>query len=544
MKKIIFVILALFCSGFGQTKTLDRKYVPILIKGSQIPRVNLLIQEWKAYRFQADQNSWTLVPFQVDEVDSEGKYNKEKDGIIDTNDELLIMPEDLGDRAAVGDWLNDAGTRKEQRIELAFIDAQTIDKKGWLYLYRNVSSDQVPIGFHSYVSAPTGTAADTAKTFSYTIGHNRDGWIDFVSFPVAPKKNMVDRLKLRFAGETMTAGLGKYVCSEDTLNNGSSSYHPGLVRAFHDQRTLFTIPKLWPKPINADYQLEYYPYSFRIGVSGIKVDPLLLALAGLKSIRQSLDLSAQAAGGKFYSPSNLEGVAIDGSTDNVATAISQTSGAQWLLASGPWGTVLMILELPQINKSITKVYYRDDQAGGTADGSSDTGDKASYGDMGLWVYTLASALVTDRINIDFNCYFINEPDHDAQFAQEIFAWDQNTPTLEYREQTFVATRVGQEFSTPDKFSLMPGYPNPFNPEQSVWQAQLQAPGWNADFEAVVYNLLGQRIAVLTAASGVTKTIEIRWNGRDLSGLLAPAGLYFLRVQVDNRSFLQRIVVTR
>jgi hypothetical protein len=547
MKKTLLFLLALAGLGIGQTKTMDRKYVPIVIKGSQIPRVNLLIREWTAFCFHTDQNIWTRVPFQVDEVCSaHGKYNHEdgQDGIISAQDELLIMPEDLGDRAPADQWLDDPNSKKETRIELSFIDPRSAEKKGWLYLYKNISTDQAPSGYHRYVAAPAGTAADTAKTNSYTIGHNKDGWIDFVSFAAAPHKDVVDRLKLRFAGETLYGSLGKYVCSEDTLNNGSSSYHPGIVRAFHDQRTLFALPKLWPSAFNADYQIEYFPSSFRIGAFNVNIDKLALAMFGLKSLRQSLDLSAEAAGGKFYSSANPDGVLIDGTTDVITTALTQTSGAQWVLASGSWGTILMILDLPQIKNSITKVYYRDNAAGGTMDGSLDSGDLVSYGDMGLWVYTLASALVTDRINIDFACYFINEPDHNAVFAQQVFDWNQQAPVLAYLEQTYSATGVRSSDETPDDFTLAAGYPNPFNPLQSMWQAVLHTPGLEAQCDAAVYNVLGQAVAVLGPFTATARSTLLTWDGRMTSGLMAPAGLYFIQVHSNGHRFLQRIMVAR
>lgn len=542
MKKALLAVLLLSALSHSQVKTMDRRYVPISITGVQIPRIDLVIKEWSAYRYHRTSGTWTLVPWQVDEVDNDKKYNKEKDGLLDANDEILCMPEDLGDQAQAAEWLEDFQARKEQRIELTFTEPNDGQKKGWLYLYRNVSTDQAPPSYHQrYSSAPAGTAADTARTRAYTIGHNRDGWIDFVSLSISPNTDLVDRLKLRFSGDTPFGGMGKYTCSEDTLNNGSSSYHFGLIRAFHDQRTLFSIPKLWSKPVNADYQLEYYPYSYRIGVAGIRVDPLLLAVAGLKSIRQSLDLSPNAAGGSFYSVSNPGGVSIDGKTDNISTTLSTTDKAQWLLASGSWGTIMMILELPQIKNSVTKIYYRDNQQGGTADGSLDTGDQSSYCDMGLWSYTLASALVTDRLNIDFNCYFIDEPNQNALFGAQLFQWNQTEPTLTYAEQSYVQTGVLEHNEQPLDYQLQPGYPNPFNARSTLWQTSLLNAQAAADVEAVVYNLLGQKIAQLPA-QGRAQGVTWRWDGRDAVGRRVGAGLYLVQIRAQERVWTQRVLV--
>jgi len=542
MKKMLIGVLLLMVTSQAQIKTMERRYVPILLHGSQIPRIDLAWKEWTAFRYDRAAGSWRIVPWQVDEVDSNNKYNKEKDGVIDANDEILCMPEDLGDQAMAFEWLEDPQARQQPRIELTFTEENDSRKKGWLYLYRHVSTDQAPLSYHQrYSPALAGTAADTTRTLAYTIGHNRDGWIDFVSLSLSPHTDLVDRLKLRFSGETVFGGLGKYTCSEDTLNNGSSSYHTGLIRAFHDQRTLFSLPKIWPKPINTDYQLEYYPYSFRIGVAGIKVDPLLLAVAGLKSIRQSLDLSAQAAGGKFYSASNPGGVPIDGNIDNINTTLSTTDKAQWLLASGAWGTVVMVVELPQIKNSVIKVYYRDSGSGGTADGSPDTGDQSSYSDMGLWAYTLASALVTDRLNIDFNCYFIDSPNQDAAFGARLYQWNQTAPVINYAEQLFVPTTVMQQADQPALFHLQAGYPNPFNPAASLWQTTMEDVRGVTGFEAVVYNLLGQKIADLPALMG-GRNVSWQWDGRDLSGRRVSAGMYVVRIRRQNQHWQQQVLV--
>ncbi len=542
MKKMLIGILLLMGTSQAQIKTMERRYVPILLHGSQIPRLDLVIKEWTAFRYDRAAASWRIVPWQVDEVDSNNKYNKEKDGVIDANDEILCMPEDLGDQAMPSEWLEDPQARQQPRIELTFTEENDSRKKGWLYLYRHVSTNQAPLSYHQrYSPAPAGTAADTTRTLAYTIGHNRDGWIDFVSLSLSPHTDLVDRLKLRFSGETFWGGIGKYTCSEDTLNNGSSTYHRGLIRAFHDQRTLFSFPKLWPKPVNADYQLEYFPYSFRIGVAGIKVEPGLMALAGLKSIRQSLDLSPLVSGGTFYSVANPDGVTIDGNGDNVKTDLAATDQAQWLLASGPWGSIMMIVELPQIQSAVNKIYYRDNSQGGTTDGSPDSGDLLSFGDMGLWAYTLKSALVTDRLNIDFSCYFIDSPNQDAEFGARLYQWNRTAPVMNFAEQVFIPTTVVQQADQPARFHLQAGYPNPFNPAASQWQTTMEHVHGATGFEAAVYNLLGQKIADLPALVGARHVVW-QWDGRDLFGRRVSAGVYLVHIRRHEQIWQQQVLV--
>ncbi|NLP12511.1 T9SS type A sorting domain-containing protein [bacterium] len=546
MKKII--LLAGMLSGlcFSQTKTMDRRFVPIIISGSQFPRADLRISEWAAFRFDAQRQRWTAVPFQVDEVDivnGQRKYNhvQARNDLIDPVDEMLVMPEDLGDRAAIDQWLDGHRSRREFRIELTFFDPMEPDKKAWLYLYHTATAPAVS-GYHRYSPAPAGTAADTAQARSFRIGRTHDGWIDYISLAAAPEKNLVDRLKLRLSGKSFLPGLGRYTCNEDTLNNGGSTYHSGCVRALHDQRPSVSFPVVGA--LKADHQWEYYPYSFRIGASGIAVQERILQLIGLNSIRQSLDLSLHAVGGCFYSEVNSGGVPIDGNPETIEGKLKHSDGAQWLMASGSWGTIEMIVECPKIRNATVSLYYYDSQAGGTLDGSLDTGDKRSIGDMGLWVHTKKNNLSTDRLSIDFTCYLIDEPNHNAAFGRRLFQWDQNDVMLEYQEQSDSADLADANRSASDGWVLQPGAPNPFHPQHSTWRTVLHTPAEELGVEARLYNLLGQCVAVLTPHAADKGSKLFSWEGLGSSGVEAPEGVYVLRIQGPEQTFSQRFLLSR
>ncbi|HPI72908.1 MAG TPA: hypothetical protein PK843_19350 [bacterium] len=546
MKKIILLAGVLFGLCFGQTKTMDRRFVPIILSGSQFPRTDLRISEWAAFRFDVQSRRWTAVPFQVEEVDivnGRRKYNhvQARNDRIDPVDEMIIMPEDLGDRAAIDQWLAEPQSRYDSRIELTFSDPTAPDNKGWLYLYPAADAPAVS-GYHHYSPAPAGTAADTVRTRSYRIGRTPNGWIDYISFAAAPEKNLVDRLKLRLSGKSFLPGLRRYTINEDTLNNGSSTYHWGVVRALHDQRPSVSFPVVGA--LKADHQWEYYPYSFRIGASGIAVQESILQLIGLNSIRQSLDLSLHAVGGRFYSAANTGGVPIDGNPENIAAKLQQTDGAQWLMASGPWGTIEMIVESPKIRNATVSLYYHDNLAGGTLDGSIDTGDQRSLGDMGLWVHTKKNNLSTDRLSIDFTCYLINEPNHNAAFGNRLFQWDQNDVMLEYQEQTHSTRLDDPDGCSSDGWVLQPGAPNPFNPQRSTWQAMLQAPAAGPQPEAGIHNLLGQCVVVLAPQAADNGSWRFRWTGLAATGAQAPDGLYILRIQGPEQTFSQRFLLSR
>ncbi len=522
-----------------QYKTLQRRYVPIILKGYQMVVDRMRTDEWKAFRYQADTNTWHLIPFQVDEVDAKGKYNKENDGIIDTNDEMLFMPGDLGDRAGPSRWLSDANAQRAERLELAFTDP--VDgTQAWAYLYRNVSVDQQVSGYLDYTPSPDGSAADTARSIAYNIGHTRAGWIDFISLSLAPGTNLVDRLKLRLAGETFFNNVGAYVFTEDTLNEDKATYHPGVIRAFHDEENLLSVPQLWPTPLNVDYKLHYFPYSFRIGVNDAQLQsPLLLAMAGLKTFRQSLDLSEAARGMLFYSEKNTTGVLIDGSPDDVDRALAQSAGTHWVMASGDLGTILMMLEMPEIPGSTTELYYLDQLTSQPLDGTLDTGDGHSFGDMGLWVH--GDVLATDRITMNFTIYLIDQPNLNADFAARLFAWQQQPLTVEMTKQDYPATGVKDGASAPERFRLFTAYPNPAARGSKVNFAIESAS--RGSFRFAIYNTIGQSVFAKTIRLRPGQQQVLTWNGRDeFSVQPVPAGIYFYRLLGNGTSTVRKLLV--
>lgn len=526
----------------AQEKSLLRRYVPIVVQGSAVPSVTIIFADWRAYRYEASSGSWQLVAFQVDEKDlnrfGELRYNHEKQGIVDGNDELVFMPEDLGDRAPVDVWLADTTAHGHPRYEFEFQESADPARKGWVYLFH---STETPPGYMSHLAAPAATAADTVISPIYRIGHNRDGWIDFVSLQPAPKTDLIDRFKLRIAGETTFGNIGKYAFIEDTLNNGRSSYYGGLIRSFHTMRSDLLVPQIQPTAFDVDYDLHYMPYSIHFGVNDKQLDnPYYLVLAGARLIRQSLDLNANAAGMIFYSEKNLNGFPVDGAADAANLALSSGPGAHWVMASGPQGTLFMVMEMPDIKNTVTQLYYRDNRSGGTNDGTTDSGDGQSFGDMGLTVS--GNVLVTNRVTLKFSLFLLPERSRDATFADTLFSWVSSPLNVTAYEQADPGTGVERQPQIVDSFWLEPLYPNPFRAGEATAQLRLHLPESPVFFEVRMVNILGQPVARWSGfASG---TQQLRWQGRDDSGRPLAQGMYQVIVESGGRRQSQKMLLLR
>ena len=81
-------------------------------------------------------------------------------------------------------------------------------------------------------------------------------------------------------------------------------------------------------------------------------------------------------------------------------------------------------------------------------------------------------------------------------------------------------------TTPDQFELGQNYPNPFNPETVI---PFTLAG-SAEVEIAVYDLIGQRVQVLTQGVLAAGHHHVRWDGRDNTGQNTASGAYLIRMR--------------
>ncbi len=82
---------------------------------------------------------------------------------------------------------------------------------------------------------------------------------------------------------------------------------------------------------------------------------------------------------------------------------------------------------------------------------------------------------------------------------------------------------------PRHFTLKQNYPNPFNGETTIAFSL----GRKGQIRAVVYNLLGQEVAVLADREFGPGEHTLRWDGSDSSGEEAASGIYLFKITTDD-----------
>jgi len=91
---------------------------------------------------------------------------------------------------------------------------------------------------------------------------------------------------------------------------------------------------------------------------------------------------------------------------------------------------------------------------------------------------------------------------------------------------------------PRAFSLAQNYPNPFNSETAI---TFELPH-SGEVELAVYNLAGQRVAVLAQGRREAGTYALRWDGRDDRGQELASGVFLYQLRAGERTESRKLVL--
>jgi aminopeptidase N len=139
---------------------------------------------------------------------------------------------------------------------------------------------------------------------------------------------------------------------------------------------------------------------------------------------------------------------------------------------------------------------------------------------GFQEYQFAAAKRIDRVLID--------PDH----------W-----VLKTLQQTDFSAISADGTTVPQNFTLYPIYPNPFVVGEKPLTVNFLLRR-TENVRVAVFNALGQETAALMENRLPPDNYEISWDGRTGSGEIAPAGIYFIRLQTATEQAVRKFVVVQ
>lgn len=121
----------------------------------------------------------------------------------------------------------------------------------------------------------------------------------------------------------------------------------------------------------------------------------------------------------------------------------------------------------------------------------------------------------------------------------IVALDFSRATKIYKFQK-AATSVKELDQRAKSFSLLPNYPNPFNPSTNI-PYQLET---ETDYKLAIYDMTGRRVRLLESGHKTPGAYSSVWNGRNDNGELVGSGVYAIRLKSGNREMIRTVTLLK
>jgi len=345
--------------------TWTRTREPVIVFGDQLSQfAGAALDDLFVYAYSG--GSWTLVPFQFDEVDANGVYTVE-DGLLDANDELVLMAMDLGDQADLSKWIPDADSQTHPRYQLQVTNSLNPSERGWIYVYRSATlAPSPPAG---YVEWDAGNNQIVAGT--YIMGFTPQDHVGVASLELNGSGiDALDRNKIRL---NVTCWIGTFhfqitLTEEDLpasdptpdiegpvrLGGGNTDSSTWAYHSLYHLRTVVDLAGLEPPDLCTSIDINWLRFS------SDWLDPTATGMAPAT----------------YYDSNTPGGVPVDGIPD----AVPQTPPTGWHQTSGALGSTVQVVDVLPGGSSVWN-FYRDDQTLNP----EDTGDQLSFGDAGFGV---------------------------------------------------------------------------------------------------------------------------------------------------------------
>jgi hypothetical protein len=110
----------------------------------------------------------------------------------------------------------------------------------------------------------------------------------------------------------------------------------------------------------------------------------------------------------------------------------------------------------------------------------------------------------------------------------------------YDDFTWITTGIDDNDILPQNYSLAQNYPNPFNPSTNL-EFSMKNTG---HVLITIYNLLGQKVCVVTDAEFPAGKHTVEWDGTDYDGQKVTSGIYLYRMEAGDFSDAKKMIVLK
>jgi len=412
---------------------------PVVVSGSLIIGLTgAPINQVYVYAYDANQNNWRPIPFQIDEKDNTSDYwLANPNGDFDGNDELVFMAKDMGDQTPDGSfWIDDTSSKKYERLEIIVTD--TLDNSmAYAYVYRsNNLLTLAPESYVEYVAAHPDSAveSDSVIAKTYIENHKKGGIPTDWKLLDGNGEDILDRQKVRLGFKlfgVFDSEISETVLEREATTTATLQVKIGKVRIIRDLLWHVTFPGI--DPFDFNLPLMFYSYSVESGGVSRSID------AGdyVYHIRQSFDLNSAASGMRLYNAYNPNGILINGSggNDGIVDTIDDPPAINWWLVTGDQGSFVIVFRMSMIGDT-RKIYYWDNSQVNT----DDTGDQMSWGDTGINISSNPGSYIAGNIQFAYTGYYLG-PNKSPSLGDSL-ATNFNSPLkIQYQANAFVPVEL-------------------------------------------------------------------------------------------------------
>ncbi|MBC8147184.1 MAG: T9SS type A sorting domain-containing protein, partial [Bacteroidetes bacterium] len=381
----------------------------------------------------------------------------------------------------------------------------------FIYLYySNTIEDTVSTSYISY-----NNEEDAIITEDYKVGFDDEKlfWDEFrLKEGIDFSNDLLDREKMRINGTIWP--MPEYSLSENDLLPIDYWVESGKIRVMRkvqNEVTVYGVTQI------TETEKHFYHSFLQVPAFTISIDEI----AGITMLRNSYDLSSESVG-TIISTSNNESILVDGNPDtDVQTDIESVEMSNfWIKMAFENKSLVTVGDYSGISDDFL-LYYYDNISGGTNDGTEDTGDMVSYGDIGMRFNNPNTGEHIKRTNI----YASIEDDLSGITCQSYF---DNYFVCEINEEVYAPLGISNNNVCLSSNISLSNYPNPFNPSTTI---KFYLP-INSFVNLSIFNIKGQKIKQLINEETPKGNKSVVWNGIDETGNSVSSGIYLYHIQTD------------
>lgn len=358
-------------------------YEAVAVSGSQVSaHIGADVNDLFVYAYHAATETWSIVPFQVDEVDASGYYTMSDEiPTFDANDEIAFMVADLGDQAPAWAWLTTSDRLTQPRIEVKVADPASPANAAFAYIVRSQDAlTLAPADYVAWVAADKSFDSPAYLAGLSPLAPGSSGWhpglekLRIKNYTPSPQ-DILDRTHLRIGIKPRFLGFclpTQYLCEEDL-----AQYLPPDFDLTPTKDGAVRVVGGGPLTPTLIYRDSLY-VSSSLDLAALASDPNVCSIAYMRVTFDLRDPNLSAFAPAAYYDAAGSTDAINGVAPGTAIGGAPRS---WVQYSGSQGSIVVLDSLTSSGGAAAH-YYRDSSSAGNCTEGADPGSSGSYGESG------------------------------------------------------------------------------------------------------------------------------------------------------------------